>query len=208
MNECTHLLHGLNITFAENNMACPYCQIDHLTAELASCKESYTHWYRYKEGYYAAIERAEKAEQELAKARREASCLANFMAKTYYPEVTEFSLCDSVAGIITQLDNMVTGLGQELSTLKQGVENDSFEADALFNEKEAAWEELHKHIPNLVELCLDLPSAIKYLASKLSEGVEVEGVVGYEGDVIWLKKDTGLYRESQQVVATVRLKEE
>lgn len=43
-------------------------------------------------------------------AYREAVSLACFMVKKFYPENEEFHVCDSTAGVISQIDNMVTGL--------------------------------------------------------------------------------------------------
>jgi hypothetical protein len=54
-----------------------------------------------------------KMESELNEAKREAEDLANIMYKKYYANDTDavpFELCDSVAGVITQIDNMVAGL--------------------------------------------------------------------------------------------------
>lgn len=41
---------------------------------------------------------------------REAVELSVFMAKKFYPENIEFHPCDSTHGVISQIDNMVTGL--------------------------------------------------------------------------------------------------
>jgi len=43
-------------------------------------------------------------------AYREAVNLAAHMVKMFYPENDTFILCDSTAGVISQIDNMVTGL--------------------------------------------------------------------------------------------------
>jgi len=43
-------------------------------------------------------------------AYREAVYLAANMVKMFYPENETFILCDSTAGVISQIDNMVTGL--------------------------------------------------------------------------------------------------
>ena len=66
----------------------------------------------------AQIQRADKAEQRgreledsLAAAKREAENLAMFLWKKYYKKDSpRFELCDSVAGVISQIDNMTTGL--------------------------------------------------------------------------------------------------
>jgi len=41
---------------------------------------------------------------------REAVHLAVNMVKMFYPENDTFILCDSTVGVISQIDNMVTGL--------------------------------------------------------------------------------------------------
>ena len=41
---------------------------------------------------------------------REAVELSVFMVSKFYPENEEFHPCDSTHGVITQIDNMVTGL--------------------------------------------------------------------------------------------------
>ena len=41
---------------------------------------------------------------------REAVELSVHMVKKFYPENEEFHPCDSTHGVITQIDNMVTGL--------------------------------------------------------------------------------------------------
>ena len=48
---------------------------------------------------------------------REAVELSVFMVSKFYPETKEFQPCDSTHGVITQIDNMVTGL--ERITQKQ-----------------------------------------------------------------------------------------
>ena len=66
----------------------------------------------------AQIQRADKAElhiaeleDSLAAAKREAENLANTLYKNHYKKDSpRFELCDSVAGVISQLDNMTTGL--------------------------------------------------------------------------------------------------
>lgn len=41
---------------------------------------------------------------------KEAVDLAVYMVKKFYNENDEFHLCDSTRGVISQIDNMVTGL--------------------------------------------------------------------------------------------------
>ena len=63
-------------------------------------------------GIYAKFEADnQKLQEELSQAKREASDLATFLYKKYYQEESpEWNLLDSVAGIISQIDNMITGL--------------------------------------------------------------------------------------------------
>lgn len=52
-------------------------------------------------------------EQTIDLAMGEASTLANYLYKKHYanePDAVGFELCDSVAGVISQIDNMVTAL--------------------------------------------------------------------------------------------------
>jgi len=66
----------------------------------------------------AQIQRADKAEHRvreleahLGEAKREAESLAMSLWKKYYKKDSpRFELCDSVAGVISQIDNMTTGL--------------------------------------------------------------------------------------------------
>lgn len=64
-----------------------------------------------RERMVAAEQRAEKAEVPIAEAKREADALAIWLWKTHYQEAApNWELCDSVAGVITQIDNMVCQL--------------------------------------------------------------------------------------------------
>lgn len=47
--------------------------------------------------------------RDLTLAEKEANSLAMHLAKTCYPEVKNFGLCDSLPGVISQIDNMVMG---------------------------------------------------------------------------------------------------
>ena len=59
------------------------------------------------------IAKVEKLEKQLEDAKREAESLALALYKQHYstdPSRVEFELCDSPAGVISQIDNMVCGL--------------------------------------------------------------------------------------------------
>ena len=52
---------------------------------------------------------------EMNEARREAEYLAMVLWRTHYKvQLPKFVLCDSVAGIISQIDNMVAGLAEDI----------------------------------------------------------------------------------------------
>lgn len=60
------------------------------------------------EAYHAGYDAASEANAE---AYREAKSLATFLySKHYKGEAPQFELCNSTAGILTQIDNMVCGL--------------------------------------------------------------------------------------------------
>ena len=72
--------------------------------------------------------RAEKAEAELSAAHREAAHLAEVIFKRHYANDeaytsgrSKWGLCDTVAGIISQIDNMHAGVAQELSAARAEV---------------------------------------------------------------------------------------
>ena len=54
----------------------------------------------------------------LNSARREANGLAETIHRRFYSANPEFELCDSVAGVITQIDNMVAGLFDRIAELE------------------------------------------------------------------------------------------
>ena len=69
----------------------------------------------HREPQWAAsrVQEGEKAIKELADAKREAESLAlSLWANHYMQESPDFELCDSVAGVISQIDNMTTGLSK------------------------------------------------------------------------------------------------
>lgn len=56
--------------------------------------------------------------EQLDAATREASTLALYLWQSYYTEESpEFSLCDTPAGIITQIDNMLAGIEEKIRSL-------------------------------------------------------------------------------------------
>ena len=66
----------------------------------------------------------ERVEKERDDAMREASSLAKWLHKTYYAlTAPDWSLCDTPAGVITQIDNMVTGIPDLVDILRLEAEN-------------------------------------------------------------------------------------
>ncbi len=60
---------------------------------------------------------SKRIQGELEEANREATVLAMFLYNTYYKSPDSvFELCDTPAGIITQIDNMVAGMGNNENT--------------------------------------------------------------------------------------------
>ena len=59
----------------------------------------------------------------LAEAKREAESLALSLWKRHYKDdAPDWGLCDSVAGVITQIDNMSAGLGVKVEEQQQTIE--------------------------------------------------------------------------------------
>lgn len=57
--------------------------------------------------------------KQLEQSKREAESLALSLHKRHYKnESPNFELCDSVAGVISQIDNMTSGLGEQLEQCK------------------------------------------------------------------------------------------
>jgi hypothetical protein len=55
-------------------------------------------------------------------AKLEAESLATSLWKRFYYEISpNFELCDSVAGVISQIDNMAAGLGERITELEARV---------------------------------------------------------------------------------------
>jgi hypothetical protein len=76
----------------------------------------YTCLHRKKIKQKITIGDAQKELMDNDSTYNEAATLAIFMFKKYYPENPEFHLCDSTRGLISQIDNMVTGLKRDKSS--------------------------------------------------------------------------------------------
>lgn len=89
-------------------------------------------------------EEIERLKAELDKTMREASLLATAMHNDFYNKASpNFELCDSPAGVLTQIDNMYAGIRETL----RNAENDRLRAETnasyllqkLGDEDEAVW---------------------------------------------------------------------
>jgi molecular chaperone GrpE (heat shock protein) len=124
-------INGLNVYVADNtfekpglwywdgcNNIHPVSRISSLEQQLSTTQAELEEW---KENAKYNHNRAEAKKCELEKAHIEASSLALYMWKHHYKEESPcFSLCDSVAGIITQIDNMYTGIRDKLTATTTG----------------------------------------------------------------------------------------
>ena len=61
----------------------------------------------------------DEAREELRKASVEANTLATSIQKAEYPDAKDFELLDSVAGVISQIDNMYAGVRQQRDEARQ-----------------------------------------------------------------------------------------
>jgi hypothetical protein len=66
------------------------------------------------DGNRVSISDVLKTLNKYVEAKREADCLATVLYKKYYTEESpDFELLDTAAGVITQINNMVSGLKKE-----------------------------------------------------------------------------------------------
>jgi sRNA-binding protein len=63
----------------------------------------------------------DEAREQLRKASVEANTLATSIQKTEYPDAKEFELLGSVAGVISQIDNMYAGVRQQRDKAREDV---------------------------------------------------------------------------------------
>jgi hypothetical protein len=74
----------------------------------------------------ARLARAEserdEAREQLRKASVEANTLATPIQKTEYPDAKEFELLGSVAGVISQIDNMYAGVRQQRDEAREALD--------------------------------------------------------------------------------------
>lgn len=57
--------------------------------------------------------------EQLDQSKQEAKSLANALHKRHYSEVTDWELCDTVPGMITQIDNMAAGMSNDLEDYRE-----------------------------------------------------------------------------------------
>lgn len=70
-------------------------------------------WVKAKTERAEAICERDEAREQLRMANVEANALAQSIQKTEYSGTPEFELCDTVAGVISQIDNMYAGVRQQ-----------------------------------------------------------------------------------------------
>lgn len=105
-----------------------YCSNSQYWRERAEKAEAEVE--RLKEGFQGSCYCCEpvgilnqKLEAEVALAQREADSLAQSLNRRFYSEeASNWGLCDSVAGVISQIDNMAAGLGQRAEKAEAEVE--------------------------------------------------------------------------------------
>lgn len=86
-------------------------------------------------GYRLDIKELEQLLKELdekyQQANKEACELAAFLCKSYYPnEFKSFEFCDSVAGVISQIDNICAGMSEKIEQLT--AENERLKREVLY----------------------------------------------------------------------------
>lgn len=69
------------------------------------------------------VRERDEAREQLRKASVEANTLAKSIQKTEYPDAKEFELLGSVAGVISQIDNMYAGLRQQRDEAREEIKD-------------------------------------------------------------------------------------
>jgi SMC interacting uncharacterized protein involved in chromosome segregation len=92
-----------------------------------------------------------KLERERDEARGEANTLATSIQKTEYPDAKEFELLGSVAGVISQIDNMYAGVRQQRDEARELLASEKITRDHVIKrgiemqkERDEAMRELEK----------------------------------------------------------------
>lgn len=75
----------------------------------------------FLDAYSNAAARATAAEAELDAAKRAAESLATSIHRSEYSDVTQWELCDSVAGVISQIDNMYAGVRKQRDEAREKI---------------------------------------------------------------------------------------
>ena len=97
-----------------------------------------------RNGYVQELEQQlADAREELATAKCEAEYLATVIHKSEYSDASDWSLCDSVAGVISQIDNMYAGVRMQRDKAQK--EADKWEQLA-HNLKRGACKQIEKTI--------------------------------------------------------------
>jgi predicted nucleic acid-binding Zn-ribbon protein len=117
------------------------------------------------------LERARgEAREELRKANVEANALATSIQKAEYPDAKEFELLGSVAGVISQIDNMYAGVRQQRDEAREAIrvlaEHGESEIQRITKERDEARdtvEQLTKHGLDLMDTNRMLKRELKRL---------------------------------------------
>ena len=90
-------------------------------------------------------EERDEARELLRLSSIEANALATSIQKSEYSDVNDFQLCESVAGVISQINNMYAGVREQRDEAREKSERYRLEANSLMLQRDEARESL-KHI--------------------------------------------------------------
>lgn len=77
----------------------------------------------------------EELEREQAHAKREAGNIAMYLWRKYYQaESPNFGLCDSAAGVMTQIDNMLAGVHERMEELERDAERWQYDLSTRYEQ--------------------------------------------------------------------------
>jgi uncharacterized coiled-coil DUF342 family protein len=116
---------------------------------------------------FELINERDEAREQLRKASVEANTLATSIQKTEYPDAKEFELLGSVAGVISQIDNMYAGVRQQRDEWrkKYKLSVDAVEIAARLaraeSERDEARKETNNHYVNYL--------GARYMANELAD---------------------------------------
>ena len=105
--------------------------------EETNTSSKYSCDYNYEQKLKAERERDE-ARELLRLASIEANALATSIQKSEYSDVNDFELCDSVAGVISQINNMYAGVREQRDEAREDATNYYARIGELENERNEA----------------------------------------------------------------------